>query len=131
MNKDWGLRPVAAPRGETIMLKRPIRTRLAPLVASALLCSGASTAIAQAQAQGAPAALASAPAVNPIEADGTVHVPGFPLPPSIYLSPEARAALPRRPTDMEAPMMQALAAGKAPEMRARIGAFIAPKIKHY
>jgi acetyl esterase/lipase len=65
-----------------------------------------------------------------IEQDGTVDVPGFQLPPSIYLSAEARAALPRHPSDPEAPMDQILAAGKAGEMRARIGEFMAPQINH-
>ena len=39
---------------------------------------------------------------NPIEADGTVNVPGFRLPPSTYLSEEARKSLPRRPVDASA-----------------------------
>jgi epsilon-lactone hydrolase len=63
-----------------------------------------------------------------IEADGTVVVPGFRLPPSIYLSDEARKALPRAASDPEAPMMAALAAGKATDMRARIGDYMAPRI---
>jgi monoterpene epsilon-lactone hydrolase len=66
-----------------------------------------------------------------IEADGTVNVPGFRLPPSAYLSPEARAALPRKATDMEAPMVQALAMGKAGQMRAKIGEYMAPQINHF
>lgn len=99
---------------------------------------GASAAVAlgvlgmgrAAHAQGVTQAPASAPA-SAIEADGTVNVPGFRLPPSIYLSPEARAALPRKPFDAEAPMMQALAMGKASEMRARIGDYMAPQIRHF
>lgn len=69
-----------------------------------------------------------APATGAIEPDGTVVVPSFRLPPSIYLSDEARKALPRTPTDPEAPMMQALASGQAGAMRARIGQFMAPRL---
>src|SRR5579862_844739 len=54
-----------------------------------------------------------------IEADGTVNVAGFQLPPSLYLSEQSKAALPRKPTDPEVLMDQALAAGKAGDMRAR------------
>lgn len=37
--------------------------------------------------------------LNSIASDGTVAVPAFNLPPSIYLSPEAKASLPRQPRD--------------------------------
>jgi acetyl esterase/lipase len=47
------------------------------------------------------------------------------------LSDQAKAALPRKPVDMEAPMNRALAAGNAGAMRARIGEFMAPRIKHF
>lgn len=67
----------------------------------------------------------------PIEADGTVNVPAFALPPSIYISEQAKAALPRKPVDAEAPMVAALAAGKAGEMRGRMAEYMAPKFKHY
>lgn len=50
----------------------------------------------------APAIAQTAP--GPIAADGTVTVREFALPPSIYLSDEARKALPRTPTDPEAMM---------------------------
>jgi len=63
-----------------------------------------------------------------IEADGTVVIPSFRLPPSAYLSEQARAALPRHPIDPELPMIQALLAGHAGEMRARIGEFMGPRI---
>ncbi len=65
-----------------------------------------------------------------IDADGTVNVAGFQLPPSLYLSEQSKAALPRKPTDPEVLMDQALTAGKAGEMRARIGEYMAPQIKH-
>src|SRR5690349_21509444 len=102
------------------------RTRLMA-AAAALVATGLAAQAASAQ----PAAAAPAAAANPIEADGTVNVPTFQLPPSIYLSDQAKASLPRKPTDMEGPMYQALASGKAGEMRARIGEFMAPTIKHH
>jgi epsilon-lactone hydrolase len=69
-------------------------------------------------------------ATGSIEADGTVVVPSFRLPPSIYMSEEAAKALPRKPTDQEAMMFQALAAGKVGEMRKRMPEFMAPRFKH-
>ena len=102
--------------------KRNLRARLTS-AAAALAVSGLAAA--------ASAQPSAAPPANPIEADGTVNVPSFRLPPSIYLSDQAKAALPRKPTDMEAPMHQALASGKAGEMRARVGEFMAPTIKHH
>lgn len=81
----------------------------------------------------AAAMLVSAPALaqsagsGSIKPDGTVVVPSFELPPSVYLSPEALKALPRTPTDMEAPMMAALAKGQVPQLRARIGEFMKPR----
>ena len=74
------------------------------------------------------AAPAFAQQAGSIEPDGTVNVPAFKLPPSIHASDEAKKTMPRRPTDMEAPMIAALAAGKAGEMRARIGEYMGPKI---
>ena len=65
-----------------------------------------------------------------IESDGTVVVPSFQLPPSIYMSDEAKAALPRKPTDPEEGMFRALAAGKAGEMRKRMPEFMAPRLRH-
>lgn len=66
---------------------------------------------------------------NPIENDGTVNVPTFRLPPSPYLSPEARAALPRSPFDPEEPMRTAIANGTASQMRAGIAQALAPRIR--
>ena len=65
-----------------------------------------------------------------IEPDGTVVVPSFRLPPSMYLSDEAKAALPRKPTDPEEGMFRALAAGKVGEFRQRMPEFMAPRLKH-
>jgi acetyl esterase/lipase len=65
-----------------------------------------------------------------IGADGTVNVPSFALPPSLYMSEEAAKALPRKPNDMEEPMYRALAAGQAGEMRKRASEFMAPRFKH-
>ncbi len=64
-----------------------------------------------------------------IESDGTVVVPSFKLPPSIYLSEEARKALPRAPTDPEAGMVRALAAGQVAELRQRMPQLMGPRLK--
>ncbi len=80
-------------------------------IAAALLAGGA-----QAQTSGS------------IKEDGTVVVPSFELPPSIYLSEEAKKALPRKPTDQEEPMLRALASGQAGAMRAQMPKFIAPRL---
>lgn len=64
-----------------------------------------------------------------IESDGTVVVPSFRLPPSIYLSDTAKAALPRKPTDQEEMALRALEAGKASELRARVSELAAPFVK--
>jgi len=64
-----------------------------------------------------------------ISGDGTVTVPSFDLPPSIYLSEEARKALPRSPIDMEAPMLRALAAGKIGELRKMMPQLMGGRIK--
>ena len=98
---------------------------LAALAAATLLVSTAIWRDANAQT-----AASGAADSGTIEADGTVDVPAFRLPPSIYLSDQAKAALPRKPIDMEEPMNRALAAGNAGAMRARIGEFMAPRIKH-
>ncbi|MBB5686807.1 alpha/beta hydrolase fold domain-containing protein [Sphingobium boeckii] len=67
-----------------------------------------------------------APAV--IEPDGTVNVPAFRLPPSVYLSAEAAKALPRTPTDPEEPMMRALATGQAGALRQRMPQLMGPSL---
>lgn len=64
-----------------------------------------------------------------VEPDGTVIVSSFKLPPSIYLSDEAKKALPRTPSDMEAGMFQALAAGKVGELRNRMPELMGPRIE--
>ncbi|WP_417621270.1 alpha/beta hydrolase fold domain-containing protein [Parasphingorhabdus sp.] len=63
-----------------------------------------------------------------IESDGTVMVQPFALPPSDYLSEAAKAALPRKAIDAEAPLKAALAAGKASQMRALIPQYMKPRI---
>ncbi len=63
-----------------------------------------------------------------IKADGTVSVPSFDLPPSIYISDAAKAAMPKTPTDPEAQMKQMLAAGMVPAVRPKIGQYMAPQI---
>ncbi|CAN7500840.1 alpha/beta hydrolase fold domain-containing protein [Phenylobacterium sp. LjRoot219] len=106
--------------------KRGLRARLLT-AAAALAVIGVSAHAASAQ----PAPAAPAAGGGTIEADGTVNVAPFQLPPSIYLSEKAKAALPRKPTDPQEQMYRALQAGKAGEMRARIGEFMAPTIKHH
>lgn len=107
----------------------------AKAVAAALLLSGVAVQGAGAQPMGSSAAAAgmtgTVESAGGVEADGTVDVPGFRLPPSIYASDQAKAAMPRKPTDPEAMMFQALKAGKAGAMRARIGEFMAGTIKHH
>ena len=75
-------------------------------------------------------ARAQAESTGTIESDGAVVVPPFMLPPSMYLSDAAKAALPRKPTDPEEGMFRALASGKAGEMRKRMPEFMGPRIKH-
>ena len=70
---------------------------------------------------------AAAQGSGTIEQDGTVLVPAFRLPPSVYVSDEAKRAMPRTPTDPEAPMLQMLAGGQAGAMRARVGEFMKPR----
>lgn len=66
--------------------------------------------------QGAsPASAQSKP--NPIEADGTVNVPAFRFPPSVYLSDEARKSLPRRPFDANDMLTQLIEKGRVPAAR--------------
>lgn len=81
---------------------------------------------AMAVALASPAALAQN--AGSIEADGTVNVPAFSLPPSVYLSDAAKAALPRKPIDQDGQMRQLLAAGQVPAIRPRIGQLMKPQI---
>jgi monoterpene epsilon-lactone hydrolase len=67
----------------------------AGLAALTLLACGAAALAETAPPQGAPSPEGS------METDGTVDVPGFRLPQSIYLSDEAKAALLRKPFDLE------------------------------
>ncbi|CAD7337905.1 alpha/beta hydrolase [Sphingomonadales bacterium 56] len=54
---------------------------------------------------------------NPIETDGTVNVPAFRLPPSVYLSEEAKKALPRRPLDANDMLTQLIEKRRVPATR--------------
>ena len=85
------------------------------------LCLAAVASATPALAQQAPAADGS------IEADGTVVVPSFRLPPSIYLSDQARKALPRTPTDQEAPM-RALKPEQIGPIRLQMGKILASRL---
>ncbi|WP_425999985.1 alpha/beta hydrolase fold domain-containing protein [Caulobacter sp. DWR1-3-2b1] len=96
---------------------------LTAAAAAVTLLAGFSTQLAHSQE--APAEKAGAGSIKP---DGTVVVPSFELPPSIYLSDEARKAIPRKPTDQEAQMRQMLAAGMVPAIRPKIGQYMAPQI---
>jgi acetyl esterase/lipase len=114
------------------MRRRRSATALAWAAAGLALGLAASRAAAQpAPAAGGLMAPVPSAAGGGIEPDGTVDVPAFRLPPSIYLSDQAKAALPRTPTDPETMMFRALAAGQAGALRARIGEFMAPQIKHH
>ena len=113
--------PVRGPRLISSSLPFAAKALAAALVLSGALVQGA----------GAQPAATAPGGGGSIEADGTVDVPGFRLPPSIYLSDEAKAAAPRKPTDPEALMFKALAAGNAGAMRARIGEFMAGTIRHH
>jgi monoterpene epsilon-lactone hydrolase len=111
------------PGGSMTNKNRSIR-ELVALAAALLVVAGA------AQGADTPSTAATTESGS-IEADGTVDVPAFRLPPSLYLSDKAKAALPRKPVDMEEGMYRALAAGNAGALRARIGEFMAPRIKHH
>lgn len=63
----------------------------------------------------APAIAQSKP--NPIEPDGTVNVPAYRLPPSVYLSDEARKSMPRRPFDANDMLTQLIEKGRVPVAR--------------
>ncbi|MCB2076812.1 MAG: alpha/beta hydrolase [Novosphingobium sp.] len=65
-----------------------------------------------AAAQDKPAA-----AAQTIEPDGTVHVPAYTLPPSEYLSAEAKAALPRTPAEMGGSFEGLVKSGRVPQIR--------------
>jgi acetyl esterase/lipase len=65
-----------------------------------------------------------------VEPDGTVIVPSFRLPPSIYLSDEAKKALPRKAVDPEEGGPRLLAAGKVPESRAMVPKAMEAQRKH-
>ncbi|MEG3143638.1 alpha/beta hydrolase fold domain-containing protein [Sphingomonas sp. RT2P30] len=77
----------------------------------------------------APVAAQTAPdTAGSIKPDKTVVVPSFELPPSVYVSAEAKAAMPAKPTDPEAQMLKMLAAGMVPAVRPKIGQYMAPQI---
>ena len=106
------------------------REFIALRIAIGALALASFAATAQAQANETATISASAVSTGTIESDGTVVVPSFQLPPSLYMSDEAKAALPRKPSDPEEGMFRALAAGKAGEMRKRMPEFMAPRLKH-
>jgi acetyl esterase/lipase len=107
--------------------RRTVPSSLTAL-AAALLIGGLAAQDAAAQT---PTPAPASPAAGAIEPDGTVQVPAFRLPPSLYLSDEAKAALPRKPIDPEERMFRALAAGQAGALRAGMGQFMAPQVKHH
>lgn len=57
-----------------------------------------------------------------IEPDGTVNVPGYRLPPSVYLSPEAGASLPRESGDFGGQLEALVKSGRVPQMRVAMAA---------
>jgi acetyl esterase/lipase len=95
-----------------------VRIGLRPIVLTAL-AGLAATSAAHAQS--------TAPA-GAIKPDGTVVVPSFELPPSVYVSDAARKAQPRTPIDPEEQMLKMLDAGMVPAIRPKIGQYMAPQI---
>ena len=65
---------------------------------------------------------------NPIEADGTVNVPAFRLPPSVYLSEEAKKSLPRRPFDANDMLTRVIERGRVDETRRQFAKGMEKKI---
>jgi acetyl esterase/lipase len=70
-----------------------------------------------------------AQASRAIEADGTVNVPAFRLPPSVYASAEARKALPRSASDFGAQLDRAVSSGAIPKMRESMPKVFAPALR--
>lgn len=58
---------------------------------------------------------------NPVSTDGTVTIPSFNLPPSVYVSDEARKAMPKRPVDMGAALDRIAQGAPATAQRIRNG----------
>jgi hypothetical protein len=76
----------------------------------------------------APAIAQDSPAPSgSIEPDGTVVVPSFRLAPSIYLSDEAKKALPRKPTDPEA-MMRSMSPAQIGAVRLQMAQIMRPRL---
>ena len=101
-----------------------IRTVLRLIIAAiAALLPGLTPQLTHAQE--VPVAKADSGLIKP---DGAIVVSSFELPPSIYLSDEARKAMPKKPTDQDAQMRQMLAAGMVPAIRPKIGQYMAPQI---
>jgi acetyl esterase/lipase len=79
---------------------------------------------------GPPTAPAGAQTPAPaIERDGAVNVPAFVLPPSPYLSEEARKALPKSARDDSQFLARAVAAGTIPRLRETMAKISAPAVK--
>jgi len=72
--------------------------------------------------------LAAQGAHNPIEPDGTVNVPAFRLPPSVYLSDEAKKSLPRRPVDANDMLTRLIERGRVDETRRQYAKGLTKKI---
>lgn len=73
-------------------------------------------ALALAFACGGPVSAQTSP--KPVEADGTVNAPGFQLPPSVYLSDQAKASLPKAASDTSAMLDRLMQSGQVPKIRA-------------
>lgn len=85
--------------------------------------------LAVAAACGLAFAAAAEPKPNPIVSDGTVSVPAYSLPPSVYLSDEARRSLPRRPVDANDMLTKLIEKGRVQETRALFARNLAGSIK--
>jgi acetyl esterase/lipase len=101
--------------------RRPTTLGLSSMLAATALASSSIVSAQQAAGEGARNS-------GSIEADGTVVVPSFKLPPSIYLSDEAKKALPRTSSDPEEPMRRAVAAGQAGALRQKMPQIMAPRL---
>jgi acetyl esterase/lipase len=99
-----------------------------PIMAAAIILAGFTAQAANAEGSAMAHVEETRAGGGSIEADGTVMVPSFVLPPSTYMSDEAKRALPRTPTDPEEPMRQMLAAGQVGAVRPKIGQIMAPRI---
>ncbi len=68
--------------------------------------------------------------IKPIESDGTINVPAFRLPPSVYLSQEAKKALPRQPVDFGPQLEKLVQGGRVAVLREGVVKSMAAQLQH-